>query len=184
MDNYLAGVGPGGIREIYDAKILICYTLSCIKDKITKEQMASIFYNEGFVNYFLFSDAIGDLLKSNHISIDEYNGKKFLKIQNLGIETADRLRNNIPNSLRKKVVRLTVKFLAEYRKNKDYISTIHKVEDGYVLECRITDIGTDLLSFKIFAPDINQAEFMESKFKQSPIEIYKIFLNTISDIDL
>ena len=71
-----AGIEPGGMTDAYEIKILICYLLHVLKEPITREQMDAVLQGNHLVNYFSYSSAYQDLLKSGHISLEERGGKQ------------------------------------------------------------------------------------------------------------
>ncbi len=174
----LAGVGPNGFTDIYEVKILICYLLFFINENITKEQINKFLLEEEIVDYFILNQALKDLLDTNHISIDTNNN---IILENLGKETAEKLKFSLPKSLRENIIVKALKFLGEVKREKDYQVLINKVEDGYIVKGIIHDIGSNLLEFSFFAPDKIQAEFIKDKFKRDPLSVYKAFLYVFTD---
>lgn len=171
MDTIIAGVGMGGLTDKYDIKILICYLLNSIDEKLTKEQLDFVFQDGQYANYFSYCDAFAELLTSNHISFEEKDN--IINLNELGIETAKKLFTSLPASLRDNVVTTTMGLLAQLKNERENESTIVKYNNGYMVKCIIHDIDYDLLSFDIYAPDILQAEKIKMKFQQNPTKLYK-----------
>ena len=67
FNEYFAGIEPGGLKDTYDIKLLICYLLSTITEPLSPDQLNYIFQSEGLVNYFSYTVALKELLESGHI---------------------------------------------------------------------------------------------------------------------
>ena len=57
---------------------------------------------------------------------------------------------------------------------------IKKVADGYVVHCKISDIGTDLLTFELFVAGELEAQKVKERFLDDPSAIYKGLLSMLS----
>lgn len=186
-DNIVAGIGPNGFDKIYEIKILICYILDSIakiNQKINKTQLNGFVKDQELADYFMFNQALNELIETNYISFKEagFEGEeKFLKLQRLGKETASKLKFSLPKALKEKVSTESIKFLYKIKNENHYESNLEEVEDGYIVNCYIHDIGTDLLSFKFFVPDKIQAQIVRDKFMKDPLSVYKSFLFVLTD---
>ena len=54
-------------------------------------------------------------------------------------------------------------------------------KQGYQVECHISGGEMDLMSFKIYVPDIYQARMVKEKFHENPQRIYSILLASVTD---
>ncbi|MDF2566741.1 MAG: hypothetical protein K0R90_197 [Oscillospiraceae bacterium] len=173
FDSYVAGIEPGGLNDVYEIKILICYLIHSIKKPLSEDQINTIFQQDGLVNYFGYRAAMSDLLKSNHISVKIIDGQEFYILNELGADTAETLKTGLPSSLRNKVVKSAMNLQAKVKKERDTQATVTEVSDGYVVDCVIHDIGTDLLRLKLFAPDSIQAQEIKKQFLENTTDVYK-----------
>ena len=183
MDNVtiVPGVGIGGLNNKYEIKILICYLLNSINVPFSKEQLSYVFQDKNFVNYFIFCDALADLLESKHITSKNENNHEIFTLNELGIETALKLNHSLPKSLRDNVVTTAMQLLAMMKNEKENEVFINPYKNGYLVKCIIHDIDFDLMSFEVYAPDILQAEKIKTKFQESPLKIYKGLINLLVD---
>ena len=118
FDSFFAGIEPGGLKDIYEIKILICYLLYSVKEPLSKEQVDVVLQGNHLVNYFSYAAAYRELLESKHISEIEQDGKKVLQLNQLGKDTAIALKSNLPLSLKNKVVSAGMEILAEMKMDK------------------------------------------------------------------
>ena len=59
--------------------------------------------------------------------------------------------------------------------------TLFETKQGYQVECHISGGEMDLMSFKIYVPDIYQARMVKEKFHENPQRIYSILLASVTD---
>ena len=96
----IAGVSPGGIRDSYHVKILICYLLDKVADPMTEEQLIEILTGDQTVNYFLLTSTIAEMKKLGHLHKE---GKGYC-LSPLGRETAEKLSGELPMTLRERLL--------------------------------------------------------------------------------
>ena len=70
---------------------------------------------------------------------------------------------------------------ARARREQENRAEIKKVGDGYTVHCRILDIGTDLLEFTLFVPDIHQAQVVRERFLTDPQTVYLGLLEHLTE---
>ena len=51
-DTIIAGISPGGLKETYEVKILVCYLLSALDAPLSRENIAEICTGSGITDYF------------------------------------------------------------------------------------------------------------------------------------
>ncbi len=182
FDSYVAGVGSEGLQDLYEIKILICYLIDSVDFPLTKDQVNTIFQQEGAANYFKFAQAEQELISSGHLSVQKQpEGGECYVLEPLGKETAHKLQTSLPRSLRERVVRGAMNLQAKLKKERQIQTHIQKVEDGYFVECVIHDVGSDLFSLKLFAPDQMQAEEIKERFSAFSGEVYKAVIGLLTN---
>ncbi len=171
---FTAGVKPGGLTQDYEVKILICYLLMQVKATMSFNEINEVLQSEGIVNYFEYAQAISELLASGHISqVKRPNGEQCYQLSELGVKTAKTFEKSIPLTIRERSVQAAEQYLLKKRIEKENQVEITKVEDGYTLSLRITDIGTDLLQLSLFVPTEQECQSIKERFLKDPAEIYR-----------
>lgn len=56
------------------------------------------------------------------------------------------------------------------------MSILKKTENGFNVKCTVSGGDVDLLSFTLYAPDIDQAEIIKKSFLSYPSTVYKSML--------
>lgn len=183
-DNIIPGIGIGPITDIYEIKILVCYLLESIKAPFSREQMNNIFYGDQIVNYFSFCEAIKELINTGHISAQKDDFDEVYTINALGSQTAQKLENSLPRSLRDNVVEAAIKLLAQIKKERENEVLIVPCENGFTVKCTIHDSSYDLMHLELYAPDQMQAKKIKDKFLLNPTAIYQNFIHKLLDVEL
>ena len=173
FDSFFAGIEPGGLKDIYEIKILVCYLLYSVKEPLTKDQIDAVLQGNHLVNYFSYATAYQELLESRHISETQQDGKKVLQLNELGKDTAIALKSNLPLSLKNKVVSAGMEILSEMKMDKVRQVEVEKIDNGYIVRLVIHDDNLDLLDIKLFAPDEEQVEIIKQQFSGNTIDVYR-----------
>mgnify|MGYP000887692175 CR=1 FL=1 len=173
-DTFTEGVSYGGLKNDYEIKILICYLLWKVEQKMTFEQLTACIQKDCVANYFEFAEAVAELVKAGNITseINEY-GAELFSIAELGIQTANTFEKNLPLSVREKTLRSAQNILTKARREKENIVEFEKVEDGYNLKIQMKDVGSDLLTLSVFVPTLRECEEFKKRFINNPQVLYQ-----------
>lgn len=178
---FLEGVRPGGLTSTLEIKILICYLLSNVSDSLSAEQIAEVVQAEGIANYFETFNALKDLIASKHLVVSKASEElEYYTVSELGRSSADSLKNSVPPSVKEKAIRSTEKMLDMIKKLNENKVEIKKVSDGYIIQCRILDIGSDLLDLSLFVGTKREAEKIKKNFLDNPAAVYKAILEVLT----
>ncbi len=174
MDNrYIAGVSPNGITDKAQVKILICFLLDSFAEPLTREQIHTVLSKDDLVNYFIFEEAFGELIESTHITIREKEGEGARCTLNaLGKETAVRLHNVLPKSVKDRVVSCMAGILDQIKAESENEVIISAYGNGYNVTMISHDTDYDLMKLELFAPDEESAKLIRKKFLADPSSVY------------
>ena len=172
---FSAGIEPGGLTLAHEIKILVCYLLHNISQKLTLSQINEALLKKGLVNYFELADAMSELLESGHIIICSTNEKdeECYELTELGVRTAQEFSDTLPLTVREKALHSAQNLLARQKSAAENIVTVDKVKDGYMVNLIISDIGSDLMNLSLFMPTENEADAVKRQFIRDPLLIYK-----------
>ena len=73
FDAFASGIDFGGLRNMFDIKILVCYILKSVKTPMTRTQICDAMQKTGLVNFFDANSAIDELLKTGTILVPPLN---------------------------------------------------------------------------------------------------------------
>lgn len=174
MANYDKYITPNMINltDTYAVKILICYFLRQINRPITPMQLTEIATDDGIVNYFVFTEAINQLLAAKTITIDEQDGEEYYVLSDLAKIGADDFKRIVPKSFRDKILGSGLRFFAKLKNEKDVKVSISEQERGYTVGIHCTDGPLMLMDLRLYAPDREQAELLADQIIKNPADFY------------
>ena len=175
--NLIAGVGPTGLCEDYEVKILICYLMSKINKNLNIEELKEILIFSGLVNHFVFVQALNELLDLEHIKEVE---KEEYTLTEKGLEMAQFFSDSISESVRIKAVEQAKNLIKEKDYDEHQLASIEKLDLGYNICLNLGDNDDHLMELKLFAPDKKQCEIIKNNFYENPELVYKIVLNLLT----
>ena len=69
FDAFAGDIALGGLRNMLEIKILVCYMLSRVKEPMTRKQLCDCLQEEGLVNFFDLNEAINDFFASDMLGM-------------------------------------------------------------------------------------------------------------------
>lgn len=168
-----AGIEPGGLRDVNEIKILICYLLKNSSRPLSFDNLNEILQQDGLVNYFEFGQSLHELLLSGHVDLVEQGGQELYRVTRLGAGTADMFERRLPRSVREKAERASVRLLARLKIENENKVLITRDESGWRVECRVLDGTDELLNIRLLVPSSGQAEAVRRQFLKDPAAVYR-----------
>ena len=92
-DAFIAGVEPGGLTNLQEIRILLCYMLNTVGQPVPRDAVTEILIGGGMANYFDTEAAIEELLGQHHLTQD---GDKMLSVTATGAQIGASLSVRIP----------------------------------------------------------------------------------------
>ncbi len=163
-------------QEVYEVKLLLAYFLNRTSQNCTPAQLLEIFTGEGVVDYFLYTEAIKEMLESGLMLIIKRDGVEYYTLSEKGRAGAESFKRLVNKSVRDRIVfsgmRLFARLKAEQTVHIE-INDLDGIEGGPCeVCCTVVDNNVRLLELKLFAPDRTQAEHMKKKIMANPSELY------------
>jgi len=171
-----AGIEPGGLRDINEVKILLCYLLKNSGKPLTFDSLNEILQKDGLVNYFEFGQSLHELTLSGHVDCSEQDDTEYYSITKLGVVTAATFERRLPLAVREKAIKAAVRLLQRQRLEAENKVTITRSGNGFTVECRVLDGADELLAVRLLVPDMAQAQAVKEQFHKNPELIYKAAL--------
>ncbi len=165
------GVRPGGITTTHQIIILLCYMVRGAGEPVTLEQLAKAVVEEELVNYFEVTSATQLLVEKGHLTETEQKGLYVLSP--LGEQTALEFEKNLPASVKDRAMGALINILKLLHREQENNIDIVKTDDGYELSLVMKDIGSDLLTVKMFFPTIEQCWEVKKRILNDPLTVYK-----------
>ena len=156
----------------YEVKILIAYFLYQIDRPVTPNQLTEIATGDGIVNYFLYSEAINEMLNNGIIKLEEIDGINYYVLTKKGSDGALSFKKLVNKSVRDRIYAAGLRFFSKLKNQRDVTFDIQPLEKGYSVHCECKDNGLMLMDITLFAPDSEQAEYIKSKIMINPTDFY------------
>ncbi len=160
------------LDDTYEVKILLAYFMWQIGRPITRDQLTEIATADGYVNYFLYSDVVEQMLDSKMILTKDIDGVEYYYLSENAKRGANDFKRLVPKSFRDRILSSGLKFFAKLKNDNDVKVDIVKMDRGYSVNCLCTDSGIALMDLKLFAPDEEQARMLSEKISQNPTDFY------------
>ena len=180
FDAFAGDIVLGGLRNMLEIKILVCYMLARVKEPMSRKQLCDCLNEEGLVNYFDLNEAIDDLLNQKMIQEEMYLEETCLTVTDAGRNNAETLETTLTNTLRDRSVNAALRMLARAKAERETKVNIEKTQTGYNVTIEIDALGENLLTLSLYAADILQAEQLRENFLNNPSEIYSQILNILT----
>lgn len=179
FDTFDEGIEPGGLREKYQIKLLICYILANIKDPLTTENVIEVLQKNGLANYFEAADAFADLVKKKNIIASDEK-QQLYTVSESGKTISRRLSDELPASVKDRAMGAVLMLLEQQKTEKENTVSIKKTDKGYQVSCNISGGTMDLFSFSIYVPEQSQARTIKRNFHKNPSLIYQVMLSMLT----
>ena len=157
-DEVIAGVPPGGIRDPYIVKIMICFLCRELGAPVTEQELIECL-GEHTVNYFLLTTTIAEMKRLGHLR----EQGKGLVLTPLGERTASQLSDQLSDA-------------GEARRQERIASetsaSVTQTENGYQVGFSFHDGELEFMSLSLFAPDAEQAHKLKVRLESEYQQLY------------
>ena len=170
-DAFMAGVEPGGLTNVQEIRILLCYMLRTVSAPIPRDALTDIITAGGMANYFDTEEAIEDLIRLQHLVQSD---DRLVATTVTGNQIGESLGVRIPYTLRERSVKAALQLLKRREVERDNKADIRKLEEGgYEVTCTVMDGERALLSVSLRVSDPWQAEQIKEQFLTDPALLYR-----------
>lgn len=171
------GIAPGGLRSKYEIKTLICYLYYSVKENMSRDLIIEAIREDELANFFEVSAAFDELVEDRNLIECASDGSETVySLSDNGKMIAEQLDSTLAYSVKDKAVRCALKLLADRKTARENFVDIERTESGFNVKCTVSGGDIDLLSFTLYAPDIEQAEIIKKSFLSYPSTVYKTML--------
>lgn len=159
-------------KEVYEAKLLIAYFLNQIDHPCTPSQLLEIATGEGIIDYFLYTQAVKEMLDSGTLICEEREGIEQYILSKAGADGAESFKNLVPKSVRDRILACGLRLFAKLKNESSVKAGIEECKEGCMVKCSVEDNGIELMELKLFAPDREQAEQIKKRMTADTAELY------------
>jgi len=163
----------GFIHEKIEIKILILFILRRLPEPVPFYALAELALCDDGVSYFDFTECVSELIKTEHIKLEE--GK--YSLTDKGVRNGDITENNLPYSVRDKAEG-KISMVRTERTRNALITTSRRVEpDGSCkVSLALSDGVGEIVSLELYAANEKQAYGLEKGFRRNAEDVYKALI--------
>ena len=168
--------GYGFLLGKLEIKVLILYIMHRLYKPITLEDLLELTLCEDGISYFDVMESIIDLVKTEHLCLEE----DVYTITDKGIRNGKTTENSLPISLRANAENAALKFRRGIDRN-TMIKTLQNVkEDGSrTVTLSLSDGISEVISLEIMALSERQALELEDGFRKNAENVFNTVIETI-----
>lgn len=181
---FTAGIRPGGVTGENKVRILICHILASAGEPLSFDLLTDAVLADEVANYFEFAGAATALAGLDCVrAFRGAGGELVYELTDKGREVAATLSHELPPAVRERAGENVRALIKRRRIEKENLAAIDKVEDGYTVHMRVTDIGADLMELRLFMPTFEQAQKAKARFLADPASAYRHVLTALAEIE-
>lgn len=173
------GIDPGGLRDMEQIQLLICYVLEKVKAPLTPDDIISVLQKNSIANYFASAQALSELIKNGNIVCSDKDDNKYT-VSDSGTIISNQLGSELPASVKDKAIGSVLMLLEEQKAERENDVKIKKNAKGYTVSCNISDSGITLFSFELYVPEQTQAQAIKRNFNKNPDLVYQVMISMMT----
>ena len=158
--------------DVYEVKILLAYFLYQIDRPVTPNQLTEIATGDNIVNYFLYTEAVTEMLNNEIIEIKEIESVEYYVLTQKGRDGALSFKKLVKKSVRDRIYAAGLRFFSKLKNSRDVTFDITPVGKGFSVHCLCKDNDLTLMDLTLFAPDKEQADYIKAKIMINPTDFY------------
>ena len=161
----------GFIQDKLEIKFLILYLAARVIEPVPFDTLLDLTLCDDAVDYFDFSECLADLVKTEHLTLDEESG--LYAITEKGRRNIEICQSSLPYSVRLRCDENLVKLNDALMRQAQVQTGLQPNEDGTcTVRLYLADEAGPLMELKLISPSLAQGQTLTSKFQQSPEAIY------------
>ena len=170
---------PEQLKTLY--KLMTMYTLSRVDFALTNAQIANVFLDLGYTNYFNVQYTLGDLVSSNLVHEEIFPGYRYYQLTVEGRESIDALKNSLSTSIRSDIDEYLRANKLEFREALATRSEYYRTTEGdYAVRCRVMEHAAALIDLTLTVPNETQAKIVSKEWKEKSQDVYAYIMRTLT----
>lgn len=168
----------GFIHDKLDIKFLVLYLMARIEAPISFAALTDLSMCDEGVDYFLFSQAVSELVESEHLQVEN----DLYGITEKGRKNGAVCEESLPFSVRQRCDRNLAALNAKLRQEAQVRCELLPRDSGGLTVRMILDDNQDnLLTLELYSPSEERAEKLCESFRSAPERIYRGILTVLQD---
>ena len=179
------------MKEIYnndmlaENKVLILYIMKNAQKKLSGNDLFKVVSEINGINYFYFSDILGDLIKSELIAPYYKEGnQEILAITDKGEKSLDLTIDILPGIIKFRADNIFEKEIVNIEKEKAITAEyIPENENNFTVKCKITENSKTIFELQTFAGSKDQAKNIADNWNKNADKIYPKIMEILNSFD-
>lgn len=169
----------GFIHEKLDIKFLVLYLLARTQAPIDFATLTDLAMCDEGVDYFLFTQAVSELVESEHLLLEG----ELYSITEKGRKNGAVCEESLPFSVRQKCDRNLARLNAKLRQEAQIRTEIlpRPENNGFTVRMILDDNQDNLMTLELYSPTQEQADLLSASFRSSPDRVYRALLSSLLD---
>lgn len=161
-------------------RLMILYMLNKVSFPLTNTQMSGFFLDKGYTTYFVFQNAITDLLEEELITGETVRNTSYYNITSSGEEAISFFKSKIPMSIIGDMDMFIYDNKYELRNEVGTMSDYYKSTNGdYIVHCQIKEGESKLIELNLSVPSEDEADIMCNNWRDASQEIYSSIMSAL-----
>lgn len=166
------GVALGGLHDVEDIKVLICYLLSQTDRPVTAEFVCSVLQKCGTVNYFEASHSFAELISNGQLVPSSAGSNEYV-LADSGRFIVNTLADELPVATKEISLKAYKNFLRQIDIKKENIVKLHSKDNKTYVECTVNDGDNPLLKIDMYMPNAEEAGLVRNVFYNNTDIVYQ-----------
>ncbi len=179
MNGFSAGVEPGGLYQMADIQLLLCYVLCKIKEPMPRAILMDVVVGNGMANFFETTEALEALLTVGSVTQGE-DTEQLLTLSEIGRSAVEMLHGSLPRTLRERSVEIAARAMTRRRNERDSEITVTDLPHGCNITFTIRDVDAPLMSLTLKVADRAQADLLREHFLDSSDLLYRSVISLLT----
>lgn len=161
---------PGFIHDKLDIKFLVLYLMARVAAPVDFPTLAELTFCDNGVTYFDFAEAVAELVKTGHLSLED--GR--YAITEKGVRNGAVCEGSLPFSLRRKCDRNLARVNAVLRRDAQVrTELLPRADGGVTLRMILDDEESNLMTLDVLTVSEEQAGQLADRFRAQPEKLYR-----------
>jgi len=166
----------GFIRDKLDVKLLILYLLDRVVAPIDFAALTDLSMCDSGVDYFIFAEAVSELLESKHIA----KNNDLYSITEKGHRSNADCESSLSLVIRRRCDERLSPLNAQLRRNAQIQAVVtQNKNDSFTLNLSLDDDMGNLMTISLNAVSEAQCDQMARYFQANPETVYRVLLSTL-----
>ena len=162
----------GFIQDKLEIKFLILYLAARVIEPVPFDTLLDLTLCDDAVDYFDFSECLADLVKTEHLTLDEESG--LYAITEKGRRNSEICETSLPYSVRLRCDKnLNACNRALRRKNQVKSSTEPRPNGTFTVSLSLDDDMGSVMDLKLMVPREDMGKILAARFRQAPEKLYR-----------